>query len=115
MEKKFKLNASQIKRLTPKIGYCFATDEITVLGEKVGYMYREKPSDANDSGWRFFSGKEASIYVDNPDNTHIFDTNTIANYDQDIIPFLNSPFNSAFIRDPLTKKFVKEKLKIGYQ
>jgi hypothetical protein len=45
----------------------------------------------------------------------IFDTNTIANYDQDIIPFLNSPFNLAFIRDPITKKFVKEKLTIGRQ
>ena len=115
MDKKRNINASPKKRLTPKIGYCFATDEITILGAKVGYMYREKPKKADDSGWRFFSGKETNAYLDNPDNTHIFDTDAIANCDQDIIPLLKSRFNTAFIRDPITKKFVKEKLIVGLQ
>ena len=34
--------------------------------------------------------------------------NTIANYDPDIIPFLNAPYGSAFARDPETGQFVEE-------
>lgn len=33
---------------------CLATDQITVEGMKVGYMYRESPLNEFDSGWRFF-------------------------------------------------------------
>ena len=39
---------------------CFATDHITVLGKKVGWCYREQPTEGRpDSGWRFFSGEES--------------------------------------------------------
>jgi hypothetical protein len=36
--------------------------------------------------------------MDNPANSAIYDINTIANYDPDIIPFLDSPTGSAFER-----------------
>lgn len=51
-----------------------------------------------DSGWRFFAGDEDEQYTNDPNNFHIFDLNTICNYDDSIIDFLNSPFGSAFIR-----------------
>ena len=63
---------------------CMAFNRITVDGCKVGYMYREEPdADATfpDSGWRFFVGDEDESYTDNPDNFHIFNLNTICNYD----------------------------------
>jgi hypothetical protein len=87
--KKFKLNETNIKELVLNMGYCMATDKITVEGLSIGYMYREEPEDINDSGWRFFSGTETQKYVDNPDNIGIYDVNTIANYDSAIIPYLN--------------------------
>ncbi|MDE6470818.1 MAG: DUF2185 domain-containing protein, partial [Eubacterium sp.] len=31
-------------------------------------------------------------------NHHVFSINEICNYDQDIIPYLNSPINSTYIR-----------------
>lgn len=34
-------------------------------------------------------------------NLGIYDVNTIANYDPDIVPFLDSPFGRAFERDPM--------------
>jgi hypothetical protein len=34
--------------------------------------------------------------------------NTIANYDPEIIPLLDSPFGSAFARDPQSGRFVEE-------
>ena len=66
---------------------------------KVGYMYRElDDSSFNDSGWRFFAGDEDDEYTSNPDNFHIFDLNTICNYDNSIINFLDAPYGTAYIR-----------------
>ena len=96
--KRFKKLAHEIEPLAYGYGSCFATDHITVDGKNVGYMYREKPSDKVDSGWRFFSGEETQEYVDDPGNTMIYDVNTIANYDPSIIPYLESPIGSAFGR-----------------
>ena len=54
MEKKFALDPTLLKPLVSGRGHCFATDRITVEGAAVGYMYRESPDSATDSGWRFF-------------------------------------------------------------
>ncbi len=105
-EKRFKLSAEQIKPLATGHGGCFATDMIPVDGHKVGYMYRENPDFPEDSGWRFFSGKEPPEYLDDVEHTAVYDVNTIANYDPGIIPFLNSPVGSAFERQGFFKKFV---------
>ena len=91
LDKKFKIAGDKIVDLIGNIGACFATDKITVDGLKVGYMYRETPDDDLDNGWRFFSGTEDQDYVDNPENTCIYNTNTIANYDPAIIPYLDLP------------------------
>lgn len=90
MKKNFKLASDQFKELVPGKGACIATDKITVEGLKVGYMYREEADDKRDSGWRFFSGTEDQDYVDDSNNSEVYDVNTIANYDRDIIPYLDS-------------------------
>src|SRR5438046_1034762 len=97
--KKFVLRANQSKPLAEKRGGCFATDMITVEGRKVGYMYREEPDNDVDSGWRFMSGDESQAYMDNAGIHEIYDVNTIANYDPDIIPFLDAPPGAAFERE----------------
>lgn len=97
--KTFKLSADEIQELAYGFGACLATDDITVEGKPVGYMYREDPDRSEDSGWRFFSGEESQDYVDNPDNISMYDVNTITNYDPAIIPYLESPPGSAFGRD----------------
>jgi hypothetical protein len=99
--KVFKIEENDFKPLATGRGGCIATDLITVHGEKVGYMYREEP-DPNktaDSGWRFFSGSEDDAYANDPDNLAFYDVNTIANYDPDIIPLLDTPAPCAFARD----------------
>jgi hypothetical protein len=107
-QKKFSLPADQIKPLAENRGGCFATDMITVEGCKVGYMYREEASnDFFDSGWRFMSGQESQKYMDEADNLAIYDVNTIANYDPDIIPFLDAPIGSAFEREGPSSGFVQ--------
>jgi hypothetical protein len=110
--KKFGLSADQIKPLVAGRGARMATDMITVHGKRAGYAYREAPrwpqlrNATLDSGWVFLSGTESQEYLDNPDNLAIYDVNTIANYDQDIIPLLDAPVGSAFTRDSSSFKFV---------
>ena len=80
---------------------CFATDRITVDGANVGYMYREEPdTDSNfpDSGWRFFAGDESDEYLNDSAKIKIYSLNTICNYDKDIIPLLDSPYGTAYIK-----------------
>lgn len=108
--KEYKLNNKDIKELLNWIGPdgCLATDRITVNGCRVGYMYREKPDNDIDSGWRFFEGTEDEEYTNNPNNIGIYRLNTICNYDKDIIPFLNAKYGTAYIRDE-NGKFVEDK------
>lgn len=114
-KKVFKLKAEEIKELAPARGSCIATDMITVEGERVGYMYREEPDPENaaDSGWRFFSGTEDDEYANDPSNLQVYDVNTIANYDPEIIPFLDADVPSAFARDAETGKLVEVEAPTG--
>lgn len=105
MEKDFFLQASEIEELVPGRGWCLASDRITVDGCHVGYMYREAPSDEDDSGWRFFSGDESDSYANDPANLAMHDVNTIANYDSAIIPMLDCPAMSAFARPTASSEF----------
>lgn len=105
--KHFALRADQIRNLVPDQGSCLASDMITVAGNKVGYMYRETPDTEPDSGWRFLSGEESQEYLDDPDHLGLYDVNTIANYDPEIIPFLDEPIGSAYERVLEGKGFQK--------
>jgi hypothetical protein len=94
----FRLSANQIKPLAEGRGSCTASDMITVDGHKVGFMYREPPDFDDDSGWRFTSGLESQKYTDDPSNWTVYDVNTIANYDPEIVPHLDAAAGSAFER-----------------
>jgi len=98
-KKPFYLRADEIRSLATGHGGCLATDMITCAGRKVGFMYREAPDNHTDSGWRFMSGDESQDYLDDPNNLAIYDVNTVANYDPDVIPHLGAPIGSAFERE----------------
>ncbi|MEX6689114.1 DUF2185 domain-containing protein [Danxiaibacter flavus] len=103
--KRYKLKGEQIRSLIEPMGGCIATDKITVHGELVDYMLREKPVNDIDSGWQFFSGTEDQDYVNDPNNSAIYDVNTIANYDPAIIPYLHLPVGTQLERIRGTDKF----------
>jgi hypothetical protein len=69
-------------------------------------MYRELPSSPGDSGWSFLSGEGSQAYLDDPDHLGLYDVNTVANYDPEIIPLLDSPPGSAFARRGSSGKLV---------
>jgi hypothetical protein len=99
------MNADEFVDLIPQMCGCFATDKITVERMKVCYLYREEPDEQMDNGWRFFSGTEDQEYVDDPNNTMIYNVNTIANYDRAIIPYLELPFGTELERIENTDEF----------
>jgi hypothetical protein len=105
MIKRFRLRAEDIKPLAEGFGAALATDRIMVDGLPVGFMYRQKPDNPADSGWRFFSGDEDQDYADDPDKAGAYDLNTIANYDPSIIPLLISPVGSVYEKAPGAAKF----------
>lgn len=91
VEKKFFKPKEKIKQLIPNMGGCMATDRIMVDGAKVGYMYREKSKESWDSGWVFMAGDESQEYADDPSNWAFYEVNTVANYDDAILLYLNEP------------------------
>ena len=107
MQKRFAKAAGDIKPLARGYGACIATDRITVDGMRVRFMYRGKPDNSIDSGWRFMAGDETDDYMDNASNHGVYDVNTIANYDPDIIPHLEAPEGSAFERVDADQPFVE--------
>lgn len=97
--------------LDPKIkdadSGCVVSDRISVEGYEIGVMYRDFPIPGTaDSGWVFLAGDEDATYMNTPGNTAAFPLRTVCDYDPDIIPFLDSDFETAFIRQE-NGKFVK--------
>jgi hypothetical protein len=105
MNKKLRIAAADIVRLVPHDGACLATDRITVDGLDVGYMYREAPANAADTGWRFFSGDESEDYVADSSNSGVYALNSIANCDPAVLIHLEEPTPCAFERVPGTREF----------
>ena len=98
MTKQYALHATALRPYAPNRGGCLATDAITVDGRKVGFCYRSTPLNDLDSGWRFFAGDETDEYIADLSHSAVYDINTIANYDPEIIPFLDAPVGAAFER-----------------
>lgn len=98
MNKRLRLRPDQLEPIATGHGVGLATDKIVVDGEQVGFMYREAPNAANDSGWRFLSGSETEDYLNQPKNLGYYDVNLIANCDRDIVQHLGAPVGVAFER-----------------
>jgi hypothetical protein len=107
-QKNFRLDRSALKELITPMGGCYASDRILVDGEKVGYMFRESPTESAASGWTFMAGDEDQDYADDPDHWAIYEVNTVCNYDPSIIPYLDSEVGSAFGRDAGADDFQRE-------
>nr|WP_158973589.1 DUF2185 domain-containing protein [Cellulophaga sp. L1A9] len=72
----------------PNIGAVMSSKMIVDENYKPLFIFREKPTNDNDSGWRLFSGFESDEYSDNPDNFGIYDPKTILKIDNSISPLL---------------------------
>lgn len=101
------MNKESIQQLISPIGGAIASNKIMVDGLLVGYMYREEPTFDHDSGWRFFSGTETQEYADDASNFRIYEVNTVANFDEAIIPYLDFPVGTELERHDNSNKFIE--------
>lgn len=109
MKKRKNKSPIDFKDYTKGYGFCVVSNRIHQNGERIGYMYRDKPVSGGDSGWRFFVGDESKKYVDDPTNFTIYDLNTIVNLNLIILKFMDAPRYSKFERDIGANKFVPVK------
>ncbi|PFG30199.1 DUF2185 domain-containing protein [Paramicrobacterium agarici] len=98
MSKRYVLDSEELLDLATGYGTAVASDQITVAGRAVGYMYREEPSDDADSGWRFLSGDESQEYLDDERHVGVFDVNEIANLDDAIVEYLDAAPGTELVR-----------------
>lgn len=94
-----KSTLNQALKSITNMGYCIASKKLTHQEQVLGYMYREEPDNDSDSGWRFLSGDEDQLFIDNPDNLGIYDLKTIVELDPEIISLLDSDYGVAYGRN----------------
>ena len=83
----------------PPIGGLMVSKMITEEQKKPMFMYREKRSRNEDSGWRIFSGLESDEYANDPKNAGIYNPSTILAIDSSIAELLlKGGFGSVFER-----------------
>jgi len=61
----------------PPIGGLMVSKMVVDENIKPRFMYREKRTRPEDSGWRIFTGFETEAYNDDPDNIGIYHPSTI--------------------------------------
>lgn len=79
------------------MGACIAAHAIVREGKPVGYMYREKPASAIDSGWRFFTGRAKDARM-TAEDAGPYDVTAVAAADPAIAAHLEAPVGSVFER-----------------
>lgn len=104
MSKKGKISSEQAHR-KKELGVCVASNKVMVDGMKIGYMYREETEDEMDSGWRFLSGTEDQEYIDDADNSGIYDLETLILQDPAIKQYIKLPIGSELERMEGTDRF----------
>ena len=85
MNNEFFKSVTKIKPIAEGYGYCIVSSKVCVEENKIEYCYKEESDNDSDSGWRIFAGNEDDEYCSNPDNFHIFDVNTVCNFDKQFI------------------------------
>ncbi|MGF6906334.1 DUF2185 domain-containing protein [Fusobacterium sp. PH5-44] len=80
------------------IGALLVSKMIIEENKKPRFMYREKPMNANDSGWRIFSGYENEEYTDNEENIGIYSPESLIKIDSTLIDILKKGLGSVYER-----------------
>lgn len=82
----------------PLIGGLMVSKLITEKGNKPMFMYREKRTINEDSGWRIFAGFETDEYLENHENFAIYNPSTILKIDSSIQNLLLKGVGSVYER-----------------
>ncbi len=79
-------------------GAAIASKRIAGGGARVGFMARQPPIDARDSGWRFAAVGDTPGSMATASNLAVRTVAEIVACDGEIVPFLGAPVGSAYER-----------------
>ena len=89
----------EIKQLRDMMGQTvLVSKKVREEGWKIGYGYRDDPTNERDSGWYFCVGDESEEYTNNPENLELWLVNSALNYDPALNKFITSPSGTAIVR-----------------
>lgn len=91
----------------PPIGGLMVSKMVVDDNIKPGFMYREKRTRREDSGWRIFTGLETEEYTNNPDNMGIYNPSTILSIDPSIKDILLKGIGSVYERSGDDREWYK--------
>lgn len=80
----------------PAIGGLMVSKMVVDQNIKPRFMYREKRTRPEDSGWRIFTGFETDDYTNNPDSIGIYNPSTILKIDPSIQDILLKGIGSVY-------------------
>ena len=87
-------------------GLCFVTKRVLEDGAPVGYLYREEPDNADDSGWRFTANDESDDYINDSANVALVSLGAVLSVDDRFIALLDAPAGAAYAFDHNTQQFM---------
>ena len=71
----------------------------------VRFLYREKPDNEKDSGWRLFSGNETEEYNNDANNIRLCNIGWLIDFDPSLLELFKHDFDVAFERESKTSKW----------
>lgn len=97
-ENKKNYNAIKNKKIILNLK-SYVSKKITEEGWKVGYMERDEPFNAEDSGWSFFAGNEDDEYMSDDRNIELISVGNVwQQFDSDIFKYIDMPIGTKLIR-----------------
>lgn len=91
----------------PPIGGLMVSKMVVDENIKPRFMYREKRSRPEDSGWRIFTGFESEDYTNDPNNTGIYNPSTIISIDPSIRDLLLKGVGSVYEKTKDTSEWYR--------
>lgn len=88
-------------------GYVIANKMVMAGKLPVLRVYREKPDEVGDTGWRIFSGTEDESYANEAANFGIYDILEVVKMDGALKEIFEAPAGVEYIKDTVTSAWEK--------
>ena len=89
----------QMRQLRDMLGKTvIVTKRVREEGWKIGYGFRDEPTNERDSGWFFCAGNEDEEYNNNPENLELWLVNSALNYEPALNKFITEPYGTGIVR-----------------
>jgi hypothetical protein len=79
-------------------GYVIANKMVMTGKLPLLRVYREKPDEVGDTGWRIFSGTEDESFANEPANFGIYDIKEVVALDETVKEILGAPAGVEYVK-----------------